>query len=137
MSSLVFTSINVHIPPLLASGLETVRRLALQGKLPTRAIIATLGISRLASSLQHCQAVAVGVKIKVHPSFFPFFWAVKFSGSSAQPTFRKRNIARAQQFTKGCYSERGLSPVRNLSGFAIGDVGGTDTAVGRSRLTLL
>jgi hypothetical protein len=36
MTSLVFTSINVHIPALVGtvSGLETVR-LALQGKLPT------------------------------------------------------------------------------------------------------
>ena len=54
---------------------------------------------------------------------------MKFSGSSAQPTFRKRNIARAQQFTKGCHSERGLRPGEELAGFAISDVGGTDTAL--------
>jgi acyl-coenzyme A thioesterase PaaI-like protein len=54
ISSLGFTSINVHIALVgTASGLETVR-LALQGKPPTPPIVATLGISHVGASEGRC-----------------------------------------------------------------------------------
>jgi hypothetical protein len=54
MSSLVFTSINVHIPRLLERRADSRRCLALQGKLPTPPIIATLGISLVDASEGRC-----------------------------------------------------------------------------------